>query len=544
MTVAELSDRFTLAWGRTRVFAALAAGGIAALSMAPTGTYAWPAIFIAFPMLVWLIDGAGAGGGRGIAAAAGIGWWFGFGYFLAGLWWVGAAFLVDADKFAWLLPVAVAGLPAGLALFTAAGTALARALWCRGPARVVALAVGLTAAEWLRGHLLTGLPWNSFGYALAADIRLAQGAALGGLWSLTFLAIAVGALPALLADSPRETARPWRWVGLGALILAALALYGGVRLARTEVGTATGVRLRLMQPNLPQDQKFRYAAKDAVMAHYLQLSDLSKRAPGTPPITHLIWPESAFPFFLHREPDALAQIADLLKSGAYLITGAARLEQHAEGQGLRNDVFNSVQIVDPAGSIVATYDKVHLVPFGEYLPFQAALEAIGLEQLTRVRGGFAAGTRHRALAVPGAPPAAALICFEIVFPGEAVPEGAPRPGWILNLTNDGWFGMTSGPYQHFAQARLRAIEEGLPVVRVANTGISAVIDPLGRITAALPLGSAGVIDAELPLPLEPNIYAYSSDRIIVLVWFSALLLVVFVGRRRQFAAPQDLPKLD
>ncbi|KAA5602597.1 apolipoprotein N-acyltransferase [Blastochloris sulfoviridis] len=503
--------------------------------MAPLGALAWPVIFLTFPVLVWLLDGAGSGGRRGIGAAAAIGWWFGFGYFLTGLWWIGVAFLVDADKFGWLLPVAVAGLPAGLALFTAAGTALARALWVPGPARVLALAVGLTAAEWLRGHVLTGLPWNSFGYALASDLRLAQTASLGGLWSLTFLAVALGALPAVLADAPRDTRHPWRWVGLGALVLAAMFVFGAVRLATTPVGTVEGVRLRLMQPNLPQDVKFRYAAKDEVVAHYLKLSDLAASPPSGAPVTHLIWPESAFPFFLSREPAVLAKIADHLPPGTVLITGAARAEERPDKGPRRYDVYNSVQIVDSDGAIIATADKVHLVPFGEYLPFQATLESLGLEQLTRVQGGFSAGTRRRALEVPGAPPTLPLICFEIVFPGAPaadLPKDAPRPGWMLNLTNDGWFGDTSGPHQHLAQARLRAIEEGMPVVRAANTGISGVVDPLGRMRAQINLGREGIVDADLPRPVTPPPYARLADAIPLTLWLGALAIVIFARRVR------------
>jgi apolipoprotein N-acyltransferase len=537
---AAIAHRFTLAWGRSRALSAFAAGAATALAMPPTGSVAWPVIFATFPVLVWLIDGAGIGGRRGIAAAAGIGWWFGFGFFIAGLWWIGAAFLVDADKFAWLMPVAVAGLPAGLALFTAAGVALARALWLPGPGRVVALAVGLTAAEWLRGHLLTGLPWNSFGYALAEDPRLAQGAALGGLWSLTFLAVLVGALPAVLADAPRDTRHPWRWVGLGAGALAVLFAFGAVRLTTTAVGTVEGVRLRLMQPNLPQDMKFRYSAKDAVMARYLKLSgDLEAHGPDRPKITHLIWPESAFPFFLSRERDALAQIADLVPDGAVLITGAARAEERPDLGPRRYDVYNAVQIVDTHGTIVASADKVHLVPFGEYLPFQSALEAVGLEQLTRVQGGFSAGTRRRVLAVPGAPLALPLVCFEVIFPGEAVPDG-PRPEWMVNLTNDGWFGDTAGPYQHLAQARLRAIEEGMPVVRAANTGISGVIDPLGRVLARLDLGREGSLDADLPRPIAAPLYAQLSDAIPLGLWCAGLLIVFFTRRAQQNAGTVKL----
>jgi apolipoprotein N-acyltransferase len=391
--------------------------------------------------------------------------------------------------------------------------------------------------------VLTGLPWNSFGYALASDLRLAQTASLGGLWSLTFLAVAVGALPAVLADAPRDTRHPWRWVGVGALVLVAMFAFGAVRLATTPVGTVEGVRLRLMQPNLPQDLKFRYAAKDEVVAHYLKLSDFAANPATGAPVTHLIWPESAFPFFLSREPTVLAKIADHLRPGTVLITGAARAEERPDKGPRRYDVYNSVQIVDSDGAIVTTADKVHLVPFGEYLPFQATLESLGLEQLTRVQGGFSAGTRRRALEVPGAPPTLPLICFEIVFPGAAaadLPQDFPRPGWMLNLTNDGWFGDTSGPHQHLAQARLRAIEEGMPVVRAANTGISGVIDPLGRMQVQLGLGREGIVDADLPRPLPPPLYARLADAVPFTLWFAALGIVILSRRVREPASTAKL----
>jgi apolipoprotein N-acyltransferase len=244
--------------------------------------------------------------------------------------------------------------------------------------------------------------------------------------------------------------------------------------------------------------------------------------------THLIWPESAFPFFLSREPDALAQITRLLQSGTVLITGAVRAAEPANSA--EPAVYNSIYVIDHSGSIVSLYDKVHLVPFGEYLPFQRFLESLGLQQLTKQRGGFLAGDRRRLLTVPGAPLALPLICYEIIFPGDVMPKGR-RPDWIVNVTNDGWFGISSGPYQHFQQARVRAIEEGLPLARAANTGISAVVDPLGRIINSLPLGTEGVIDAPLPRPIGTPIYARVGD--VPAAMILALALLAIIRRRSQ-----------
>ena len=517
-----------LSQGWQRALIAFVAGLTSVLALAPLN--AWPVLFLTFPVLVWLIDGA-AGRWGGAWRAAVTGWWFGFGYLLAGLYWLGYAFLVDAQTFGWMLPFAVLLVPAGLAIFPAAGIALARLLWTRGATRILALAVGLTVTEWLRGHVLTGFPWNVFGYALTTPLALAQGAALVGVWGMTLVAIAVFASPATLFDDRADTRRPWLPLALAAVVLAAIALFGVLRLARTPTVLVEGVNLRIMQPNLQQDEKFDYTAKAQVMKLYLELS---KREAGTGSrglgeATQLIWPESAFPFYLLSEPDALAQIAALLPEHTVLITGADRVED-ARPDGTGGGIHNSILVIDHKGAVLAAYDKVHLVPFGEYLPFQRLLERLGFVQFTKVEGGYLAGDRRRLITVPGAPPMLPLLCYEVIFPGDVVPRGQ-RPGWLLNLTNDGWFGISSGPYQHLQQARVRAIEEGLPLVRAANTGISAVIDPVGRIIASFPLGAQGVLDAPLPRPVPPTLYARFGDGVAGLL--VAVAFVILVSRRRR-----------
>jgi len=545
-----------LAWGWQRASIAFVTGAVSTLALAPV--YAWPVMFVTFPILVWLIDGAGRARWGGIGTAFAIGWCFGFGYFLAGLYWIGYAFLVDARTFGWLLPFAVTVLPAGLAVFTGLGVAFARLLWSSGSWRILTLAGALSVAEWLRGHVLTGFPWNTYGYALTAPLPLAQGVAMVGIWGFTFVAIAVFASPAALVDQAK---RPWLPVCCGIAMLALLAGYGTARLALNPTEVVEGVKLRIMQPNVPQDEKFNYGARRDVMSLYTSLSQrsnvadvaanghsggapMSSATGAQPPndavdravenrqaingseangligVTHLVWPESAFPFFLTREPDALAAIADMLPAGTVLITGAASLAPAVPGRGPR--AYNSVYVIDHGGMILGSYDKLHLVPFGEFLPFQDTLEHLGFSQLTKVQGGFLAGDRRRKIALPGAPAMLALICYEVIFPGEAVPP-AERPGWLLNVTNDAWFGISPGPYQHFQQAKVRAIEEGLPLVRAANDGISAVVDPLGRISAQLPLGYEGVLDAALPRALQPTTYEIVHDVIFFIVAAAALL---------------------
>jgi apolipoprotein N-acyltransferase len=529
--IARLSHAIVLAWGWRRALIAFVAGALSALALAPVN--AFPVLFLTFPVAIWLIEGASAGRLGGVMSAAIAGWWFGFGYFVAGLYWIGLAFLVDAKTFAWLLPFAVIGLPAGLAFFTALAFAAARMLWTRGPMRVLALAVALTATEWLRGHVLTGFPWNTIGYALTGPLVLAQASALIGLWGLTFLAVWLFASPAVLADEASDTRRPWLVVGIPLAIVALFAVYGALRLQRTPTQYVDGVKLRIMQPNLTQDEKFNYSAKTEVMRRYLALSDRSAGpgATGVKDVTHLIWPESAFPFFLAREPAEMAQIANLLPPNTVLIVGAARPAAMAPTPGIVR-AYNSIYVIDHDGSILSTYDKMHLVPFGEYLPFQDFLESLGLMQLTKVRGGYVPGTVRTPTTVPRAPSFLPLICYEVVFPGEIAPRGE-RPGWLVNLTNDGWFGQSSGPYQHLQQARVRAIEEGLPLVRAANTGVSAVIDPVGRIVRSLGLGAEGVLDSALPQPLAATLYARIGDGPAGLMVLAALALVLERRLRRR-----------
>nr|WP_249135684.1 apolipoprotein N-acyltransferase [Bradyrhizobium sp. AUGA SZCCT0177] len=517
-----------MAWGWKRAALALVAGALSALAMAPFN--AWPLLFLTFPVAVWLIDGAGAGRWRGVPAAAMSGFWFGLGYFVVGLYWIGYAFLVDAPTFAWLMPFAVLGLPAYLALFTAAGFALARLLWTRDASRLLALAISLTITEWLRGHLLSGFPWNSFGYALSEPLALAQTASLIGLWGMTFLTVAIFASPAVLIDGTSRGRKPWLAPVAALGLLAVMAVFGAVRLSMQPTVLAK-VKLRIMQPNLQQDVKFNYAAKAEVMQKYLTLSDRASgpQSTGVSDAQILIWPESAFPFFLTREADAMAQIADLLPRGTVLITGSVRAPDLPPGVRITR-AYNSIYAIDHDGSVLSVYDKLHLVPFGEYLPFQDWMEKLGFVQLTRVQGGFIPGTRRRAMDIPNAPRALPLICYEAIFPGDITTRD-DRPGWIINVTNDGWFGISTGPYQHLQQMRLRAVEEGLPVVRAANTGISAVIDPSGRIVARLGLGIEGVLDANLPSALPPTIYARVRDIPTGMILAVALLLVI----RRRFA---------
>ena len=516
-------------WWRRAIAATAGAGSV--LAMAPF--FAWPVLFLTLPILVLLIDAALATAKRRPAAhAAAITWWFAFAYFLAGLFWIGEAFLVEADKFAALMPFAVMAMPAGLALFWAGAVAAASPFWGNGLRRVFVLAVALSVAEWLRGHILTGFPWNVLGYALTAPETMMQSAAVLGIYGLTLVAIPVLACPLIAwADSRSarcDATRPVLVTVLASLaVLAAIAGWGRLRLAADPPVAKSVVRLRLVQPSIPQREKWQ---QENQRRNFLRHLELTRQSPAgiedhARGVNLIVWPEAAMPFLPLDTPVALEALGAVVPEGAHLVAGLLRVEPVPPGvPGRSRRVLNSLAAFASGGRPVAIYDKTHLVPFGEYLPFQATLEAIGLEQLTRIRGGFDVGPTPRPLLrIPGLPPLAPLICYEAIFPSTVV-QSAERPAALLNVTNDGWFGNTTGPRQHLHQARVRAVEEGLPVIRSANNGISAVIDAHGRIVGRLDLDVAGVLDADLPSPISPPIYARFGDGL-----FAALLVLVIAG---------------
>jgi apolipoprotein N-acyltransferase len=310
--------------------------------------------------------------------------------------------------------------------------------------------------------------------------------------------------------------------------LAGLALFGTLRLASPPPEPLAGVKVRLMQPNIAQDDRFSPQYKDEIVADYLKLSDRSTGPDhtGLSDVTLLVWPESAFPFILTEDPQALSTIGNALPSGTTLVTGAARVGEAPEAPGVpaHPGFYNSILVIARGGIILDTYDKVHLVPFGEYLPMESFFRQFGLHHFVHVPGGFEKGAVHSLLNLPGLPSAAPLICYEAIFPEETVPAALPdalRPGFLLNVTNDAWFGRTAGPYQHFAQARLRSIEQGLPLLRAANTGISAIIDAYGRVLEELPLQEEGVLDGTLPGKIQQTPFSRVPLLADLLAWIVA-----------------------
>ncbi|CPR19566.1 Apolipoprotein N-acyltransferase [Candidatus Filomicrobium marinum] len=547
--------REAVGWRRRGI--AFLAGALSVLAMAPF--FLWPVLFFTLPVLIWLIDGtsdqalAHAEADKAthtrawrtsLKRAAFDGWWFGFGYFFFGLFWIGEAFLVEAHIFGWLLPVAVTLMPAGLALFTAVTAAAARSFWVPGLSRVAVLAVAFGVGEWLRGHIFTGFPWNVLGYALTQPLYLMQSTAVFGIYGLTLLTVLIAATPVIVLADPRTPRPGAKIVALTVAPLAALFIYGALVLAPGPNSFVDGVKLRIVQPSIPQHEKWLASEQPRIFAEHLRLSRISEsgKQDDLEGVTHVFWPEAAMPFLPLSTPDALSAIGTLLPANTFLVAGALRLEKASVGDELRpstlpkRQVYNSIIAFGPEGETRAIYDKIHLVPFGEYLPAQEFLEAIGLESLTRIRGGFSIGSTPRPLvSVPGLPPFSPLICYEAIFPA-AVVQGENRPALLVNATNDGWFGNTTGPHQHLHQARLRAVEEGVALLRVANNGISAVIDPFGRIIGKLDLNEVGTLDTQLPQPRPATIYAQYGDGLFLLCVLALSLTTWIIVQYNRYAA--------
>lgn len=500
-----LRARIAALRGAGRLSLAAAAGAVMALAQPP---FSWPVmLFVALPVLLWLLAGTERPG-----AAFRLGWAAGAGHFAAALFWIVSPFMVEPEIYGWMAPFALAGMAGGMALFWALPFALARfwaSRWTEprwgggGTTLVLALACFWALSDYARSHILTGFPWGLIAYAWI-ETPVMQAVSLVGPHGLGVLTLVAGLLPGL-----------WRWrpVALAAGLVAAGVGFGTWRLAQPLPDRATPVTVRLVQPDA--DQALKWDPAMAALFRDRLLTFSAAAADPAPDVT--IWPETAVPFVLDYAPEAQAQAAASVGRDGRLVTGITRLVRTPDADRW----FNALAVLAPDGTVQAIYDKHHLVPFGEYIPKAAWVAKLGLPGLeTMTGGGFTAGPGPHLVTVPGLPPFLPLICYEAIFPhGLRAPEG--RPEWLVQVTNDAWFGTLSGPYQHLAQARSRAIEQGLPLARAANTGISAMVDPMGRILVSLQLGEAGFVDTTLPAALSPTPYARYGD-------VPALILIVAV----------------
>ena len=480
-----------------------------------------PLLLVAFVGLLWLEEGNARP-----RASFGLGYAFGFGFFLAGLYWIAAALFVDIATFWWLVPIVAVGLPAAFALYIGAALFLVNLavdhLRLPGTARIFLFAIAWTAAEWVRGHAFTGLPWNLIGSTWSGgfpgSIAMLQTTAWVGIYGLSFVTVLAASLPALLGASqqpPISAGRRWAPAIAAMLLILVPGLLGTVRLVMSPIGDS-GIWLRLVQPSIPQTTKWEPKATEANFRRLLSLS----AAPPPHPISAVVWPEAAIPFLLDRDAARRREIAAIAPERGYVITGALRANPPPDPV---TRIWNSIEVLNTDDDVVAYYDKAHLVPFGEYIPMR---DVLPFKKITSGSIDLSSGQGSHTIALPGLPPFSALICYEVIFPGMTVDE-AERPAWILNVTNDAWYGRSSGPYQHLASARTRSVEEGLPMIRVANNGVSAVIDAVGRVRARIDLDTIGYADVVLPASGDRTLYARFGDWALVSLLLLGALPVAF-----------------
>jgi len=501
-----ISARLSGLVGARRALVAVALGALVTAALPPFTVL--PLAVIGFTGLIFLLDGA-----KRRITAIGVGWWFGVGHSATAYYWIASSLLVDVERYGWLYPIALAAIAAGFALFPALVSGIAWT-WRSGLPRIVAFGTAWVAVEWLRSWVLTGFPWNLMGTAFDLDVRLLQPAAYVGVFGLSVIVMAICLAPAIAGYVRPGRGAAWA-LGTcvaGALAIVAVGAFGAWRLSAPEPALAREpIMVRLVQPNIPQDLKWN---PELEYSHFATQIELSRLQNGILPRV-IVWPESAIPFSFFRDSTIREELALAVPPGGVLIAGVVRGERNDDGN---LSFFNSLVAIDRSGEVLAIYDKQHLVPFGEYVPLRSLLP---IEKLTQGSVDFSAGPGTQTVELANLPPFSPLICYEAIFPTEVVAPGA-RPEWLLNITNDGWFGTSSGPYQHLSAARLRAVEQGLPLLRAANTGVSAVIDAKGNVLDRLGLNRQGVIDAALPSPLPPTIYSQWGNWTLLLIICPAL----------------------
>lgn len=509
LTFRQLQERVAALAGRQRAVAAFLFGVCATFCLPPF--FLFPLLIPSFCGLLWLAASAPTH-----KRAFLDGWWWGFGHFTTGLYWMCISLLVDPWKFAWLIPFTLVGLNGVIALYPALAALALRILRVKSNVRgVAALACVWVLDEYARGHLFTGFPWNLIGYTWSGFDSVAQAASVIGVYGLSFITVLVAAMPA----SGSKRAMLLVWFGFAIMTGA-----GAWRLHEAgETKMVPGVMLRLVQPDVEQRDKSDARRQMQWIEEYIAFS----RSKGADKVTHVVWPEAAIDYALNLSPSLLDMLYAAVPTHGALLTGTL----HAENATPELRVWNSLAVIPPRNGAITYFDKHHLVPFGEFVPFR---DIVPLDKIAPGPKDFSRGPGPATIPVPAAPLVSPLICYEAIFPGE-VADQAHRPGWLLNITNDAWFGNSIGPYQHFYMAKMRAVEEGLPLVRVANTGISGVIDAYGRVLTRLPLGARGIVDSPLPTALTtPTTYGSIREKYLLLLACIGILFTLFYEYKPNF----------
>lgn len=486
--------------------AAVGAGALVALGLAP-----WNLWWLALPALAALTGIVSTAATA--RAGARLGWLGGLGYFLTALFWIVEPFLIDIARHGWMAPFALVLMAGGMALFWGLAGAFA-GLMPTAARRAPAFALALAATDLLRAYIFTGFPWAQIGQILV-ETPMLQLAAIAGPGGLSLLVALAAALPSL------GTTRPRRALGAAAAVLGLglVWIWGQARLDTPVPPRPDPFFVRLVQPDADQHLKWREDMWRVFFDRQVMLS----REPSARPLDLIVWPETSVPFLIEDAAPFFEDMA-LSTGGVPLAVGIQRRDA--------GRYYNSLALTDDKGRVTGVYDKWHLVPFGEYVPFGDAMATFGITAFAAQAGnGYSAGPASRTLETARSGRILPLICYEAVFPQDLRVAG-PRPDWILQITNDGWFGTISGPYQHLAQARMRSVEQGLALLRSANTGISAVIDARGRVLRSLPLGATGVLDVEVPPSAPPTLYARTGDSPLALALIAALVALLF-GRRHR-----------
>lgn len=480
--------------------------------------YCFPVLFVTFGILAVLL--ARASDGR--RAFAG-GYWFGFGFFACGFFWINNALLLDLPRLGWLIPLSFFGSGAFFGLFVAFPAFLSH--YCKNSyGKILSFAVWWTVFEWIRSFIFTGFPWNLLGSVLAFNDAGIQLASVIGTYGLSLLTIVFVSLPsAFFVDNDRKRAIIVNGAALP-LLAAAIWGFGCWRLHRLPDNEFSSIRVRIVQPSIPQQIKWQPEALVDNLNTYIELS--RQELPSDTKL--VIWGETANTFSPVLEPQYLESLALAVPPGGYLITGS--IDYAFNDAVNRWQPLNSMIALDGKQQVVANYDKSHLVPFGEYIPFRRWLPG-KLRTVTNFISDFGAGNGVETIRLPGVPPFGVLICYEVIFPAEVV-NRADRPQWLINLTNDGWYGISAGPYQHLVAARLRAAEEGLTMVRAANSGISALISKTGTILEEFPLQKSGQFDFYLPQALSVHTVYGKYHNFITIMLCSLILISIFLCGRK------------